>query len=345
MWVEIELDQTFAYLHEVRREPDLTGMPLYSAAADGDVAELVEEASLWGVLAGRLPAAPDALQVQITPHWVREPIIGSLEITLAARRRGKTMRFVQRFPHGRWFREAQRQLQLLRDQKTVGPEETVYSMLLALACDRSSTLRLAPFPTPCIAARSLAACGVRTLGAGRLLADRPVLVNQTLIEDTLRKCCEADTRETGGAVLGQMIRLDQALPGTTTRIVTVLSASVDDHRHAGDTMRFTFDPAALAAAAQIAELRGLGETVQTVYHTHGWKNACGNCNQNPRCPLAEADPSLQDYQLIESLFPSKSTLLPIAGRKLGAPGRSPVLRIHAWRGGRLQAIPWQAYSD
>ena len=61
--------------------------------------------------------------------------------------------------------------------------------------------------------------------------------------------------------------------------------------------------------------------------------------------MAEANPSLQDYQLLESLFPSKSTLMPIAGRKLGEPGRRPVLQIHAWRGGQMQPIPWQEYTD
>ena len=49
--------------------------------------------------------------------------------------------------------------------------------------------------------------------------------------------------------------------------------------------------------------------------------------------------------LLESLFPSKATLMPIAGRKLGAPGRRPVLEIHAWRDGRMVAIPWRTYRD
>jgi hypothetical protein len=101
----------------------------------------------------------------------------------------------------------------------------------------------------------------------------------------------------------------------------------------------------LAEAAQIADLRGFGETVQTVYHTHGWKNSCGRCNESPDCPLAECNPSLQDYQLLETLFPSKTTLMPIAGRKLGTPGRRPVLQIHAWRGGHMQPIPWTQYVD
>jgi hypothetical protein len=60
--------------------------------------------------------------------------------------------------------------------------------------------------------------------------------------------------------------------------------------------------------------------------------------------LAECYPSLLDYEL-ESLFPTKALLLPIAGRKLGAPGRRPILQIHAWDGGEMKPIRWQTYDD
>ncbi|NUQ66056.1 MAG: hypothetical protein HUU20_26645, partial [Pirellulales bacterium] len=107
----------------------------------------------------------------------------------------------------------------------------------------------------------------------------------------------------------------------------------------------TFSPEALADAAQIGDLRGLGELVLTVFHTHGWSPNCRNCNKNADCPLPECSPSLQDYQLASTLFPSKATLLPIVGRKLGAQGEHPVFRLHAWRGGEMRAIRWQAYQD
>lgn len=343
--MKVIVDKRFDFVHELRRESNLTGMPLHSAPADQDVVELIEETFTRGLLAERLPAEPEVIEVRIEPTWIQEPITGALEITLAARANGSAGQYVRKFRLGRWFREAQRQTRCCREEGTLGLDDTAYSMLLALASARPLPFRLAPFQAPNVVTQSLEDCGVGALGAGKLLADRPVLVNRQFVADAVRRCREADTLETGGAVLGKIVRLDRPLPGTETRIVTILSASVDDRRHVGETLRFAFDPAALAEAAQIAELRGLGETVQTVYHTHGWKNSCGNCNQNAQCPLAEAMPSLQDYQLLESLFPSKATLMPIAGRKFGEAGRQPVLQIHAWRGGQMQPIAWQEYTD
>jgi hypothetical protein len=55
--------------------------------------------------------------------------------------------------------------------------------------------------------------------------------------------------------------------------------------------------------------------------------------------------SLLDYQVLETLFPSKSTVMPIAGRKLGTEGKRPVLEIHAWRGGEMRPIRWQRYVE
>jgi len=55
--------------------------------------------------------------------------------------------------------------------------------------------------------------------------------------------------------------------------------------------------------------------------------------------------SLDDYQVLESMLPGKATLMPIAGRKLGAPGRRPVLEIHAWNGGKMLPIAWQRYAE
>jgi hypothetical protein len=124
-----------------------------------------------------------------------------------------------------------------------------------------------------------------------------------------------------------------------------LSGAVFDSRHVGDQSRFLFKPEALAEAQQMCAMRGLGERVLTVFHTHGWSKNCGNCNQNAACPLAEATPSLQDYQLLTTLFPGKSTLMPIAGRKLGDSARRPVLQVHAWRRGQMRPIRWQEYHD
>jgi hypothetical protein len=163
-----------------------------------------------------------------------------------------------------------------------------------------------------------------------------------LFADAVRRCEEAGSEETGGAVLGKLVRLPQPLPGTDTRIVTILASLVEDPRHVGTATGFHFSPEALAEAARIGDIRGLGESVLTVFHSHGWTPDCRNCDPSAGCSLPECSPSLRDYEML-SLFPSKGTLMPIAGRKPGVQGERPVLCIHAWRGGQLQAIPWQQY--
>ena len=203
-----------------------------------------------------------------------------------------------------------------------------------------------PLQPPAITEQSLDEFGVRELGDGELCPDRPVLVNERMLEEILTHTEEAGSEETGGGTLGKMIRLDRPLPGTTTRVVTVLSASLVDERHDGAVARITFDPAALQEAAQVAQLRAKGETVLTAFHTHGWGTECGRCNQSATCAIPSASHvSLDDYEVLGCLFPSKATLMPIAGRKLGAPGTRPVLEIHAWRGGKMVSIPWKTYRD
>jgi hypothetical protein len=343
--MKIEVDCRYDFQQELRRECGLSGLPLYSEPANADVADLVDEAFASAVLSESLPPEPDGLRVIIEPVWLAEPIVGGLDITLQVCSNGSQREYRQRFRTGRWYRDAQLRTLAYRGDSTLGADETAYSMLLALRADRPAPWKLPPLQAPPIIEQELADCGVQSLLSGTLLADRPVLVNRQFVEDAIRRCMEADTNEAGGALLGKLVRLKEPLPDVQTRIVTVLSASVDDERHVGRALSLAFSPEALAQAAQIAELRGLGETVQTVYHTHGWKNSCGRCNESPDCPLAECHPSLQDYQLLETLFPSKTTLMPIAGRKLGEPGRRPVLQIHAWRGGQMQAIPWIRFAD
>jgi hypothetical protein len=52
-----------------------------------------------------------------------------------------------------------------------------------------------------------------------------------------------------------------------------------------------------------------------------------------------------DYLVLETLFPGKATVMPIAGRKLGAPAQQPVLEVHAWRGGEMRPMRWMRYVD
>lgn len=335
----------YEFVHEMRADAGLASVPLLSESVTQDVAELVQETFASGVLSEQIPPDPDHVEVDIEPIWRDEPVVDKVQVRLAATQRGSTAVYTRQFATGRWSRSAQRSVVRLLEEGTLEGDQVAYQLLMGLKRNRPPTLHVGPLEPPVFVEQSLEECGVRQLGVGSLVPDRPVLVNQRLAADAVRRCVEAGTTETGGAVLGKIVRLTEPLPETATRFVTLLTMAVEDPRHVGAPLSFTFSPAGLAEASQIGDLRGLGETVQTVFHTHGWANECGNCNENAKCPLAECNPSLQDYQLLESLFSSKATLLPIAGRKLGEAGRSPVLQVHAWRGGEMKPIRWQQYLD
>ena len=84
----------------------------------------------------------------------------------------------------------------------------------------------------------------------------------------------------------------------------------------------------------------------TAYHSHGWGTGCDECNNSAECALPSVGlVSGDDYEVLESLFPSKATVMPISGRRLGAPGKRPVLEIHAWSGGAMRPAGWRTYTD
>ncbi len=343
--MQVSTDFPFELFTELSVDPELGATSIHRESAQPDVAELVEETFVGGVLADKLLAHRGGLRVAVTPVWDQEPRAEALNVRITEQG-GEGRSFTRRFETGRWMRRAQEKTWELVDEGTLEEGVRTYVHLLAESRDDSPGLSLPPLQAPTITEQSLDEFGVRELGDGDLCPERPVLVNERMLEEILCHTEEAGSEETGGGTLGKMIQLDQPLPGTSTRIVTLLSASLVDSRHDGTTARITFDPAALQEAAQVAQLRAKGETVLTAFHSHGWGRDCGKCNQNTMCALPSATHvSLDDYRVLECLFPSKATLMPIAGRKLGAQGTRPVLEIHAWNGGRMVSIPWRTYRD
>jgi len=342
--MQVVLENQCDYFLELRLGADTDSVPLSNDRVTADLAELVEEQFTNGVLAGKLPAAPETIVAHIEPVYSQEPVVEAIDIRLTAISNGHDTVLSQRYQCGRWVRTAQRKVTTLRSEGSLAVDEPTYRMLIASRTDEATVAPPVIVP-PSIDEATLEQCGVRALGEGRLAPDRPVLVNLQFESEAVAQCEQSGVIEIGGAVLGRTIRLAKPLTGTETPVVTVLSTIVFDSRHSGSETRFHFHPAALAEAEQIANMRGLGEKVLTVYHSHGWAGHCGNCNANPDCPLAESTPSLHDYeQLLEQLFTSKTTLLPIAGRKLGAEGQRPVLQVHAWQRGEMRPIHWRRYS-
>jgi hypothetical protein len=328
---------------ELRPLGDAAGVPLASRDVTSQLGGLVDETLTSACLSEALVEMPADLTVRITPEFASEPAVAAIRIDLFAEDRTEPA-YTQKFTSGPWIHQAVAQVAQLREEGTLAADEIPTPVLVALPRE-GVRLALPPLAPPTFVERSLAECGVRSLGEGALVPDRPVLINRRLVEDAISQCEAADVVETGGAIYGQVVRLDEPLPGTRTKIVTLLSGTITDARHAGEVHRYHFSPQALADAQEMCDLRGLGESVQTVLHSHGWNGQCCNCNQSATCPLAEAAPSLQDYELLATLFPSKATLMPIVGRKLGVESRRPVLMVYAWRLGEMRPIRWQQYED
>jgi hypothetical protein len=340
--VIVHITNEYAYHSELRLEQEVRGMPLAVDDVTLAMGELVEEMYTRAILAEKLPYETQALDVAVAPAWSTEPAVERIEVTVNNKTNGDQQSLIRAFDRGPWVRRAQHTVQRLREDGRIGESDQAYRLLVALKTEAAANRVTIPaLQPPPVVDQSLEELGVQRLGEGSLAPDRPVIVSARLVEEAIQLCESAGAIETGGAVIGTIVRLRAPLPGTTTRIVTVLSALLTDSRHVGNATRFQISPDALIEAAQIAALRGRNEFPISIVHTHGW--GCGECNQKA-CLLAECFPSLQDYEL-ESLFPTKALLLPIVGRKLGAPGRRPILQIHGWDGGELRPIRWQAYHE
>jgi hypothetical protein len=305
---------------------------------------LVDETLVRGVLAGRLPGDAAAIRGVVRPQWLQEPLLSAIEVQLDCRVRGSRWSYVQTYSVGRWTRRSMAMAQQLRQHGVLAGGQTVYLWLLALR-DGPQRLALPQLAPPRIAAGSLAELGIGRIDRQPFDPQQPVLVSAAAEEDMLRATEEAGVQETGGAALGQIVDLAEPLTGAETSIVTVLTACVPDTRHKGEVAEVAFSPEAMVDADAAAQQRGRGESVIAAFHSHGWSTKCGDCNQSDTCAIPQCDKvSLQDYDVVESLLPSKATLMPITGRKLGAPGKRPVLEVHAWRGGQLKPIRWTRYS-
>lgn len=339
---QINIDIAHDFAHELRSPDDPAGVPLASEPAAGLLGELVDEAVAGAALADCMQQMPDSLRVRIRPCFSAAPIVEAIEIELFGDEEAAV--YSQKFTAGPWIRESQLTALELREEGTLGENQTALQVLMAWE-QEDVEVDLPPLQLPTIVDGSLEDFGVLQLGEGSLVPDRPVLINERFAAEAIEQCIAADIVETGSAVYGQIVRLPDPLPGTSTRVVTILAGTVSDARHVGAVHEHCFSPEALYETQQMCDLRGLGERVLTVFHTHGWNNACGNCNQSASCGLSEAKPSLQDYRLLATLFPGKATLMPIAGRKLGVEEKRPVLQVYAWRKGEMRPIRWQKFED
>lgn len=337
-------DRLDLYL-ELRATNSLEGALLHRECVTGDVAELAEETYVRGVLADRLPEHCELLRAEIKARWSVEPLIRELEVSITAETQQGPQSYTQNFTSGRWVRTAEAARRTLVVEGVAADDATVYRALVGAPPRRPVPAEIPTPPAPRIADQSLEEYGVRRLGDGTLSPERPVLINRRMIADIIRRTELAGTDETGGAVLGKILRLKECLPGTSTRVVTVLSAALSDGRHVGGPASLRYSPDALAEAARIAELRDQQEVVVTAWHSHGWSAECSRCRKET-CALPNVTHvSSDDYQVLESLFSSKATLMPIAGRSAGQQGEHPTVMVHHWCNGAMRPLRWQEYED
>lgn len=323
---------------ELSPERDVPRSPWVRATLERELTVCVEETFVAGVLADRLPPDPSALDVSFELTFGQRPSIVSFDVRLAS----GAARFQRSFPASAFARRATDLVLDLKETGRIPRNETAYAHLVAAVPRRS--LAFEALAAPPIRAGRLAELGLGRLGTGRLDPERPVLIRTRVERDILDATVRAGFTETGGAMLGTLLALDEPLPGTRTRIVTVLTEVFCDARHEGHFNSFTFDHAALLEASRRATLRGRGESVLTAFHSHGW--GCGACNRSADCSLAACtDVSLDDYRVFETLFPGKAAVMPIAGRLPADDDDRPHLRLHAWNGGRLLPLPWRRVHD
>jgi len=327
----------------------VSSSPVHHDVITTDLSDLVEETFVRGVLAEKLDPEPESVSVDITPVWRVEPFVERVRVEVRTTNGKARGEHTIEFARGRWTRGTEPAVHRLREEGVVEPEQQVFLRVLAVNGQDDTSLYLPPLQAPEIYDQSLADLGVRRLLEGSVDPERPVLVNQRAVDEILELTVKNGTSETGGGMLGKIVRLPEPLDGASTRIVTVLTTGVPDERHVGTPGRLDFNPQALIDAAQIATARDLGEVVLTAYHSHGWWEGAG-CDQCPHqyrstCVLPECSAlSPDDYQVLDSLFPSKATLMPVAGIRQGAPVQSPVLEIHAWSGGTMSPVAWRAYD-
>lgn len=333
----------------LKADADPASVTLHQRAIDADVRHLVKDAFERGVMEDRIPLETVELAATLEPvpaDQLPEPYTTAVRVRIEALDdHGARHAYAEEFEHGRWMRRLPEMVLQLREEGTLAEDHSVHRALLAFPDDAA---RLEPLPLrlPVVEEGSLEPFGIDRLREGSFTPHRPILVNGRMHDEMLERTEAIGTdREHGAVVLGKHVRLPEPLPQTETRLVTILSTHVDHASIRGSATEVLFSPEALVSALPFAEARGLGESVVTVVHSHLW--GCGECNQKTDgCPLAEATHvSPKDYELLESLFPSRITPFPITGRIVGAEGRRPHLAMNVWRGGRMRSIRYRSYED
>ncbi len=178
---------------------------------------------------------------------------------------------------------------------------------------------------------SLLAMRGRARAVGRVRAeDYPVFLPETLLEEVKARAREAQGKECGGILLGNLYR-DPDLP----EVFAEVTAQVPARHVEADAHRLTFTPQTWRAVDAALELRGSQEVMLGWWHSHPVGHWCGECSpeKRERCLLKGGFLSSHDRRLHRTVFPRAYSLALVVTE----PGdEEPTCDLFGWRRERLK---------
>ncbi|MFQ5653993.1 MAG: Mov34/MPN/PAD-1 family protein [Planctomycetota bacterium] len=171
----------------------------------------------------------------------------------------------------------------------------------------------------------------------------PLFIPGRVLDEVEALKVEADGVETGGILLGNMLR-----DGDRSELFVEVTAQIHATDAPADATRLSFTPETWAAVDDAIALRRKGEIRVGWWHSHPAKSWCSGCDPArwPHCPLAQAFFSTADRHLHHTVFPAAFTVALIVGDE---PTESLTWRtFHAlfgWQEGELRRRSFHRLED
>jgi len=130
--------------------------------------------------------------------------------------------------------------------------------------------------------------------------DLPVVIPQSVLDETAELAGAAGECETGGILIGHL-RQDADEPEAFVEVTAQIPALGAE----ADSSRLSFTPEVWTAVRAAIDLRGRGEIMVSWWHSHPVHHWCRDCPPDKRqvCPLREDFLSAHDRLLHRTVFP------------------------------------------
>jgi proteasome lid subunit RPN8/RPN11 len=135
-------------------------------------------------------------------------------------------------------------------------------------------------------------------------ADMPIVVPQTILDQTRDLAQSARPNETGGILIGYLHRDTES-----NELFAEITGQIPAAHTTGDVDRLSFTPETWAAARRALDLRNRQEIYLGWWHSHPVREWCRDCPKEKRaaCALARGFMSADDRQLHRVAFPRAFT--------------------------------------